>query len=77
MILLYLPSRNKQIEKFTNKSIKPEYQNILYLIDIEGFSYKETAHILKKTDTNIKVLIHRARKALEKNVKKEAYKYER
>lgn len=71
--------RNERITNLNNtiKTLKPEYQNILYLIDIEGFSYKETAHILKKTDTNIKVLIHRARKALEKNVKKEAYKYER
>ena len=29
-------------------------------------SYKEIGHILKKSDSSVKVLIHRARKALEK-----------
>ena len=58
------------------KKLKIEYQNAIYLADIEELSYKEIGHILKKTDSGVKVLIHRARKALEKIMIEEAYKYE-
>jgi len=58
------------------KKLKLEYQNAIYLADIEGLNYKEIGYILKKTDSSVKVLIHRARKSLEKLIKEEAYKYE-
>lgn len=58
------------------KKLKIEYQNAIYLADIEGLNYKEIGHILKKTESSVKVLIHRARKTLEKLIKEEAYKYE-
>ena len=58
------------------KKLKIDYQNAIYLADIEQLSYKEIGHILKKTDSSVKVLIHRARKALEKIIVEEAYKYE-
>lgn len=58
------------------KKLKIEYQNAIYLADIEGLNYKEIGHILKKTESSVKVLIHRARKMLEKLIKEEAYKYE-
>lgn len=58
------------------KKLKIDYQNAIYLADIEQLSYKEIGHILRKTDSSVKVLIHRARKALEKIIVEEAYKYE-
>lgn len=58
------------------KKLKVEYQNAIYLADIEELSYKEIGHILKKTEASVKVLIHRARKTLEKMIKEEGYKYE-
>ena len=58
------------------KKLKIDYQNAIYLADIEELKYKEIGHILKKTESSVKVLIHRARKTLEKIVKEEAYKYE-
>lgn len=58
------------------KKLKTEYQNAIYLADIEELSYKEIAHILKKSDSGVKVLIHRARKSLEKIMIEEGYKYE-
>ena len=58
------------------KKLKIEYQDAIYLADIEGLGYKEIGYILKKTEPSIKVLIHRARKSLEKVVREEAYKYE-
>lgn len=70
--------RNERTEKLKKaiKKLKTDYQNAIYLADIEELSYKEIAHILKKTDSSVKVLIHRARKALEKIMIEEAYKYE-
>lgn len=67
--------RAENLKKAIQK-LKTEYQNAIYLSDIEELSYKEIAHILKKTDSGVKVLIHRARKALEKIVIEEGYKYE-
>ncbi len=40
---------------------------VLKLRDFEGYSYKEIAHETNETESNIKVLLHRGRKAL-KNV---------
>ena len=70
--------RNERAEKLKQsiKKLKTDYQNAIYLADIEELSYKEIAHVLKKTDSSVKVLIHRARKALEKIMMEEAYKYE-
>lgn len=70
--------KNEKAEnlKKSIQKLKIEYQNAIYLADIEGLNYKEIGHILKKTESSVKVLIHRARKTLEKIVKEEAYKYE-
>lgn len=53
------------------KKLKQEYQIAIYLKDIQGFQYKEICKILNKTMPQIKMLIHRARKALNKLLKKE------
>lgn len=70
--------KNERAEnlKKSIKKLKIEYQNAIYLADIEELSYKEIGHILRKTDSGVKVLIHRARKALEKIVREEEFKYE-
>lgn len=70
--------RNERAEnlKKSIQKLKTEYQNAIYLADIEELSYKEIGHILKKSDSSVKVLIYRARKALEKIMVEEAYKYE-
>lgn len=46
------------------KKLKPEYEKVIYLVALEELSYKEIGRILGKTLPQIKVLIHRARKAL-------------
>ena len=56
--------------------LKEEYRVVIHLIDFEQLSYKEAAKIMKKTVPQIKILIHRARKALGKVLKKEGYTYE-
>lgn len=68
--------RNERTEKLRKsiQKLKIEYQNAIYLADIEGLSYKEIAHILKKTDSSVKVLIYRAREALRKVMIEEGMK---
>ena len=55
---------------------KIRISNAIYLADIEELSYKEIGHILNKTTSNVKILIYRARRALEKIILEEGYKYE-
>lgn len=52
------------------KRLKKEYQIAIMLIDLEGMSYREAAGILKKSENQVKILIYRARKSLEKALRK-------
>ena len=45
-----------------------KYKNAMYLVNIEGLSYEETAKILDETLSNTKTLIHRGKKQLRKNL---------
>ena len=60
---IFKNEREEKLKKSIQK-LKIEYQNAIYLADIEELSYKEIAHILKKTDASVKILIYRAREAL-------------
>ena len=44
--------------------LKEEYQRILVLTELEGMKLKDAAKVMGKTETQAKVLAHRARKAL-------------
>lgn len=46
--------------------MKQEYQMVIYLTMIEELSYKETAKIMDKSISQIKNLVHRARKKLKR-----------
>ena len=69
-------NEKKENLKKAIKELKIDYQDAIYLRDLENLSYAEIAKIMKKTNGQVKILIYRARKALEKIIKKEAYKYE-
>ena len=43
-----------------------KYKNAIYLVKIEHMSYSETAKILGETESNIKNLVHRGKKQLQK-----------
>lgn len=62
--------RSIEVQKALKK-LKPEYQSVIFLKDIEEFSYKEICKILNKNMSQVKVLIHRARKSLAKTLRKE------
>ena len=53
------------------KKMSSEYQLVIYLTQIEGLSYRETALILDKTESKIKALAFNARKKLKKLLIKE------
>lgn len=54
--------------------LKKSYQIVIYLKDIEGLKYKEICRILNKTVPQLKMMTHRARKSLEKTMRKEVKK---
>ena len=56
------------------KRLKKSHQVIIYLKEIEGFKYKEISRILNKTVPELKMTAHRARKSLEKIMRKEVKK---
>ena len=72
---IFRDERKEKLKESIQK-LKIEYQNAIYLADIEELSYKEIGHVLNKTTSNVKILIYRARRALEKIILEEGYKYE-
>ena len=60
----------------TEEELKQEYRQVLWLAYFEGFSYKEIAHILRKTTHNIETMAYRARLALKQILIKEGFDYE-
>lgn len=72
---MFLNERKNNLKKAIS-TLKPDYQRAIYLADIEELSYKEIGQILQKTESGIKVLIHRARQQLQNIIRKEAGKYE-
>ncbi len=53
-----------------------EYRNILWLVYFEGFSNREAATVLKKSDRQIKNLLYRAKQSLKSKLEKEGFVYE-
>ena len=52
------------------------YKNILWLVFFEGFSNREAAIILKKSERQIKNLLYRAKQSLKQKLEKEGFVYE-
>lgn len=57
--------RSKKIKNVLYKLPK-DYQLVIYLTKIEGLSYKETAKVMDRTETQIKTLAHNSKKKLRK-----------
>lgn len=54
-----------------------DYSRVLLLVIYENMSYKEVAAVMKKTMPQIKILVHRAKKALKKQLESEGFVYEK
>ena len=71
-----IQQENKGLIAHTLERMKEEYARVLILIDFEDFSYKKAADVLGKTTSQVKVLIHRARKSLRIMLEEEGFTYE-
>lgn len=61
--IILTKDRQKKIQSVMKKML-PEYQLVIYLTQIEGLSYKDTALIMNKKESQIKTLSFNARKKL-------------
>lgn len=61
---------NKKIIYESMSKLKSDYQIILYLREFKEFTYKEICTILNKTMPQVKIQIYRAKKELEKIIKR-------
>lgn len=58
------------------ENINPDYKNIIILFYFEDFSIEEISKIIKKPKKGTSVILHRARKAMKKQLEKERFTYE-
>lgn len=59
-----LPEKKSNLIRDKMKQLKKEYQVVIHLVDLEGFSYSETAKIMGKNLGQVRVLLFRARRKL-------------
>lgn len=76
LINYVIKNENKELIAHALERMKKEYARVLILIDFEEFSYKEAANVLGKTTSQVKVLVHRARKSLRIILEEEGFTYE-
>jgi RNA polymerase sigma-70 factor (ECF subfamily) len=58
------------------RKLKPEYQQVLWLIYFEELSNKEAAKVMKKSVRSVESLLYRARKSLRSQLEMEGFDYE-
>ena len=67
--------RNRELHRALRK-LNPDYRQALHLVYFEGFSNREAAVILRKTERQIRNLLYRARQSLKTELEKEGFSYE-
>lgn len=72
----YIQEEHKIIVHKALAKLKPEYQQVLYLIFFEDFSNTEAATVIKKNNRQIENLVYRAKMSLKSELDKEGFKYE-
>lgn len=73
----YLKKEQKIILHKAMRKLKPEYQQVLWLIYFEELSNKDAARIMKKSVRSIESLLYRARKSLKSQLEMEGFDYEK
>ena len=56
-------------------NLKTEYREVLYLVSLEGMSYREAARILGKSEQQVTNLVHRGKKSLKKILEERGFIY--
>ena len=72
----YIQEEHKIVVHKALAKLKPEYQQVLYLIFFEDFSNTEAATVMKKNNRQIENLVYRAKMSLKSELDKEGFKYE-
>lgn len=72
----FLKEEQKLAVRNAMRSLKPEYERILWLTYFEDLSNKEAALIMGKTAHAVETLVYRARNALKKQLESEGFGYE-
>lgn len=65
----YADSEKKQLVLSTIKKLNPIYADVLIYYYIQGLESKEIANIINRTESNTRVIIHRALESLKKALK--------
>ena len=55
--------------------LKEEYREALYLVYFEEMSYKEAAHVMRKTESQITKLVYRGKQSLKHKLEQEGFVY--
>lgn len=72
----YIKQERKIIVHKAMGELSCDYKAVLWLVFFEGFSSKEAAAVLKKSDRQIKNLLYRAKQSLKSKLEKEGFVYE-
>lgn len=72
----YIQKEQNRVLHCVMKKLKPEYEQVLWLVYFEGFSHKETARIMGKSVHNVETLVYRARQALKTKLLEEGFHFE-
>ena len=70
----FLPSDKKEKQRILEE-LKPEYQEALYLVYIEDMSYRDTAEVMGRSESQIKNLVNRGKKSLKEILEKNGFEY--
>ena len=72
----YLKEERKITVHKALSKLNPDYRQILWLVYFEDFTNAEAATALKKSERQIRNLLHRAKQSLKTQLKKEGFIYE-
>lgn len=67
----YLGEERRRVVHRALSALSPDYRAVVWLVYFEGFSGREAAVILKKSDRQIRNLLYRAKQALREKLEQE------
>ena len=70
---IIIKSENKKELINSIEKLDEKYRNVVYLVCIEEMSYKAVSQVLGISLSNVKILVHRGKKELKKNLIKERF----
>ena len=73
----YIKKEQQIVVHRAMRKLKPEYQQVLWLIYFEGLSNKEVAKVMRKSVRSTESILYRAKKSLRLQLKMEGIDYEK